>query len=136
MLIWAVLWLNLGRRSYPAWWFFPPEEVRKAAFPGPELGLYMQKLKKRRRQKPEEKQSEALPAQKQQSKSERHHEAQQQQTEAATTARHGDGRIPGDGEWHDETAWTHERQEHGQNLDGIARQEEEEEERQSRWARS
>lgn len=47
MVVWAVIWMNLGRKSYPDWWFFPPEKVRKTAFPGPELGAIVRKVKER-----------------------------------------------------------------------------------------
>lgn len=51
MLAWAVLWLNLNRRSYPTWWLYPAEELRKIAFPGSELGAYWRRYKSYRKQR-------------------------------------------------------------------------------------
>lgn len=98
MLVWAYIWINLGRRSWPTWWFFPPEDVRKATFPGPELGVYTRKAKQayRERQQAKKRSKSILPV-----------------SNATTDGKVNDGdgtaaqpgAAAGGSEWQDETTW-------------------------------
>ena len=128
MVVWAWIWMNLGRKSYPEWWFFPPEKVRKTAFPGPELGGFYRKAKKGLfppKSKPTE---EVLPT------SSDDGSAQTQQ--AQNGARHS--------EWKDQGNWKAEEKAAPpiENLQNVDEREEQQqpatntgEERQSRWDR-
>lgn len=99
MLVWAYIWINLGRRSWPTWWFFPPEDVRKATFPGPELGVYTRKAKQayKDRQQAKKRSKSILPV----------------SHAADGKVNHGDGTAAqpagaagaGGSEWQDETTW-------------------------------
>ncbi|CAO1613583.1 unnamed protein product [Parajaminaea phylloscopi] len=138
MLAWAFIWLNLGRRCYPTWWLYPPEDVRKAAFPGPELGAYWRKYQGRRRRRNKERPSSVLPV----SEGKRGTSDQAGSHQADSVPSGGSTSIqPGaqnGGDWRDETPWKSQPAPgaaDAQTGDGVPGGEDDKE-RQSRWARA
>ncbi|CAO1617110.1 unnamed protein product [Sympodiomycopsis kandeliae] len=49
MLVWACIWMNMGRKSYPDWWLIPPESIRQSFAPGPGLAPIVRRLKPKKR---------------------------------------------------------------------------------------
>ncbi|PWN27682.1 hypothetical protein BDZ90DRAFT_232091 [Jaminaea rosea] len=111
MLVWAFLWINLGRRSWPVWWLFPPEDVRKATFPGPELGVYGRKAREayRRRGGRKPSQQAILPVGGQRNDLEKAGVATAREMENGPA---GSDAAVNVSEWQDQSAWKEEKELH------------------------